>query len=244
MITFVLWKWMQPAPRTVYTSEHVNVMAGMIAHNMKGAKYRILCVTDHAAGLRCESYPLWDDLSDTPNASGRHLPSCYRRLRLYDADTQRQMGIQRGDRIVSIDIDTIVTGDLKPLVALPHRYVGWELRGPKHDRVFNGSLQMFNAGDLQEIWSTFDPVKSPRVANEAGYFGSDQAWLSYNLVGKAGSFGLRYPVVASYPNNTVPMGQLVAQTKLIFFHGRMKPWYPQAIKDTPLIERYWRPEYA
>ena len=37
------------------------------------------------------------------------------------------------------------------------------------------------AGTLQEIWSDFDPATSPKEASDAGFRGSDQAWISYRL---------------------------------------------------------------
>lgn len=241
MIHVILWKWNQPNARHPYESLHVNVMCSMLNRNMQGLKYRILCITDDNAGVvECETYPLWQDMRDKPNYTGHELPSCYRRLRLYDAETQRAMGIDRGQRIVSLDLDTLITGQLKDVLNTPGRFVGWKMKGRHHDVVFNGSFQMFTAGDLQEIWSEFDPATSPAAAFNAGYLGSDQSWLSWKLANKEGSVGLGWPQVASYPLNVRLQGLHDARTKIVFYHGQTKPWYPAAFRETKLSERYWR----
>lgn len=245
MLHVVLWKWWQPGTTRRYTTEHVNLMAGMLNDNMSGVKYRVVCVTDDSDhDFDCETYPLWSDHDNLANASGRHLPSCYRRLRLYDPDTQLDMGIRRGDRILSLDIDAVVCGQLAEIVKTPGRFVGWQVPGPQHPRVFNGSFQMFTAGDLDHVWKDFDPGSSPRRANRAGFMGSDQAWLSYCLVGREGSVGLEYPALASYPSHVQAMAQHSAKTKILFFNGSLKPWSSETLRKTPWVADYWRKKHA
>lgn len=245
MLHVVLWKWTQPFASRSYTSEHVNMMAAMLHHNLRGVRYRIICVTDDDTNIvECETYPLWNDHDQIANASGHHLPSCYRRLRLYDPHTQVDMGIARGDRILSLDIDTVICNSIVDVVRTEGRFVGWQVPGRYHPRVFNGSFQMFTAGDLEHIWRDFDPYVSPKMVNQKMFMGSDQAWISYNMVGKEGSVGLRYPVIASYPSHVQRMAQHSAKTKILFFNGTLKPWSPEAIRRTPWITSYWRDKNA
>lgn len=242
MIHFVLWKWSQPGvDRDAYTAEHVNIMARMLMRNMVGHKYRVICITDDVAGIsECKTHPLWDDCFDKPNASGAHLPSCYRRLKLYDPATQEAMGIKRGERIMSIDLDALITGHLREVVQTQGRFVGWELKGTYHPRVYNGSLQMFTAGDLADVWRKFDPHTSPMEANRAGYKGSDQAWLSMLLVNRKDTVGLKWPLIASYPLNVRLQALHDARTRIVFYHGLTKPWSPAALRETRLTQQYWR----
>lgn len=245
MLHVVLWKWWQPSTSRAYTSEHVDMMAEMLHDNLSGVRYRVICVTDDDSNImECETFPLWSDHDDLANASGRQLPSCYRRLKLYDPSTQREMGIRAGDRILSLDIDTLICGSLVDVVRTEGRFVGWQVPGQYHPRVFNGSFQMFTAGDLEHIWKDFDPEVSPRKVNKLLYTGSDQAWLSHCLVGKEGSVGLGYPTIASYPNHVQKIGQHSAKTRILFFNGSLKPWSPEAIRRTPWITGYWRNKYA
>lgn len=241
MLNIVLWKWSQANRARTYTSEHVDAMARMLRNNL-AVPHRIICVTDDPRGIaECETHPLWGDAEDLVNATNASLPSCYRRLKLYDQETQESLGIRRGDRIVGIDLDTVITGDVTELFTRPGLYVGWVLRGKKHPKVFNGSLQIFDAGpDLQHIWSKFDPETSPGEAFRAGYMGSDQSWLSYMLIGRSDARGLAWPEVASYPLQVRIQGVLSAQTRIVFFHGHQKPWHDDVRHQASWISRYWR----
>jgi hypothetical protein len=238
MLHIVLWKW--AGHNRHFTGEHVNVMCAMLRRNLTNMPHRIVCVTDNAGDVaQCETAPLWTDFADIPNGSGRHLPSCYRRLKLYDPATQRDLGIDKGDRIMSIDLDALIAGDIRKLVQTPGEFVGWELKGSHHARVFNGSLQMFDARKLDHIWKDFDPGSSILKAAHAGFKGSDQAWLSYNLINREGSVGLKWPDVSSWPLQNRVQGILRRDNRIIFFHGNLKPWDAAAIKATPWIPRYW-----
>lgn len=241
----VLWKW---APhdaareRATYTAEHVNIVAGMIKANLHDMPYRIVCVTDDPAGItECETHPLWPHGDGMMNASGDHLPSCYRRLRLFDPAAQWEMGIPKGDRIVSIDLDVLVTGELGELLETPGLFVGWELKGTHHDRVLNGSFQMFTAGELAFLWKSFNPSTSPALAYRAGYMGSDQAWLSYHLAGHLDREvqGRKWPQISSYALQNQIQG-LFEANRLVFFHGQQKPWQDATQARTPWIKRFWR----
>lgn len=241
MLQIVLWKWDQPGAKNVYLPDHVDIMCSMLRRNLKGLPHRIVCVTDNDAGIHeCETAHLWRDFDDLPNASGKQLPSCYRRLKLYDRETQKDIGIDKGDRIVGIDLDTLICGDVRKVFQTEGVYVGWQLKNYLDRYVFNGSLQIFTAGTLQVIWDEFDPLTSPKKALDNGFRGSDQAWLSYKLIGEDGCIGLDWPVISSYPLHNRIQGSLKAETKIIFFHGSEKPWNPNAQFHTPWITRYWR----
>lgn len=247
MLHIVLWKWAQPAFRERYTSEHVNKMAEMLAANLKdGLAYRIICVTDKPDDINptVETFPIWDDHSERPNASGRHLPSCYRRLKLFDPATQSALKISPGDRICSFDLDAIITGDMTPIFhnidVSGCRFAGWRVKGTYHPHVYNGSFWTFRAGDLTELWTAFEYGVSNVKALRAGYFGSDQAWLSFNLAGKPGSYGVAYPDFASYPREVRKLGVFDRKTRVVWFHGSKKPWHRDVQQKTPWISRYWR----
>lgn len=245
MTTFqvVLWKWQGKADvARSYNYEHVNALARSIRNNTPGMDVRITCVTDDVKGIHdAEAFPLWPDCGELKNATKPTLPSCYRRLKLYDPYTQREMGITRGQRIVSIDLDTLVTGDLKQVLHKEGAFVGWKLAGTHHPHVYNGSFQMFTAGTLDDVWKDFDPDRSPTVARNQGFLGSDQSWLSMKLIDREGCTDIPYPVFASYPLHCRRLGNFNAKHRLVFFHGRGKPWHPEVQRDSAWISRYWRP---
>ena len=243
MINIILWKWRPHATfrGEAYEMTHANIMINMIERNLD-AEHRIVLVTDDPFGADSETFPLWEDHNKLNNASGAHLPSCYRRLRIFDPATQLSMGIERGERICSIDLDAVVINKLDKLLVRKEKFIGWGVRGTYHPRVFNGSMFMFNAGDFSDIWKDFDPARSPRMALASGFMGSDQGWLSYKLARRTDCAGWCWPEVASYPRETFRIRRLDVNNKIIFFHGRNKPWQPATIVQSPWIKRYYKKE--
>jgi hypothetical protein len=239
--TFVTWKW-KPEDnfRSRYTADHVNVMQQMLAKNVK-APHRVICVTDDPDNVRVETFPLWDDGKGLKNVSGHHLPSCYRRLKLFDKATQESLGITSG-RIVSIDLDSVILDDMMPLLWKPEMFVGWGVPGTRHNVVFNGSMWMFNAGDeLQWMWDTFKPDFSPQRALAAGFFGSDQGYISHQLaysqlVGK----WTAQDGVLSYVRDVRGPRILPKHARVVMFHGKRKPWDPNVRRESKWIEKYWK----
>lgn len=242
-LNFITWKWKQPGFRETYTAEHVNVMQNMLRRHCR-IPFRHICITDDPSRISTsvEVFQLWKDLNDIPNICGHHLPSCYRRLKLFSPIVQEEMGIREGERIVSIDLDGVITKNTDDLWRREERFVGWARRGSRQPTVFNGSLWMFTAGDFEEVWTTFDPKRSTVEANKCGYMGSDQSWLSYQFMGKdyIGGFGpsvvswptelKRYPKEKSLPNHAA----------IVFFHGKSKPWHPGMQATVPWLREHWR----
>lgn len=244
MLHIVLWKWQagKGVERT-YTALHVNTLAREIKRHSAGMDVRVVCVTDEPANIvECETFPLWSDCDNLVNATKANLPSCYRRLKLYDPETQTAMGIRAGDRVLGLDLDVLITGNLRGVLETPGLYVGWKLAGNEHDEVYNGSFQMFTAGTLEDVWYDFDPETSPREALRAGFRGSDQAWLSWKLIKREGCTHIDYPVLASYPLHNRRLSAFSAKHRIVFFHGSRKPWDKLAQNESSWILRYWRPE--
>jgi hypothetical protein len=247
VITFVCWKWRHPTFRARYTHHHVMVLYSMLRATMS-EPFKMICVTDDPAGLdisKVRPYKLWQDHWNLQNISGRHLPSCYRRLKLFDLHTQEKMQLTKGDLLVSIDLDAIVLADLVPVLKKMEGFTfgGWKVPGAKHASVYNGSFWTFRAGaeELQFMWDLFDPQSSPALANKAGFFGSDQAWLSQQLVYTQFSTGWgREDGVLSYPREVRASRVLPPDARVVFFHGKRKPWDISAQRESQWIKRYWR----
>jgi len=235
MITFVLWKWRGRNPTLTYTAEYVNAMVGMLNRYCSLEK-RIICVTDQPAGIVCRTFPLWSDLGGIHNISGQHLPSCYRRLKIFDRKTQEDLEICEGERVVSIDLDAVLTNPVDSLFVRTERFVGWHVPGTRHETVYNGSMFMFTAGDLGFLWREFTS-KSPTQSLIAGYMGSDQAYLSHRLIGKeyAGGWTSTRDGVLSFTRDVTRRKVKPTRGKIVFFAGRRKPWHPDVLREHPWI---------
>lgn len=234
-LTVVCWKWKQPGFRVGYSAHHVNVLAAMVARHYK-KPHRFVCITDDPTGIECETMTLWDDFSTMQNACGQHLPSCYRRLKLFS----KAVSSQFGGRIVSLDLDVVILDDLSPLWDQPHDFMGWRVVGINHPVVYNGSMFMFRAGKHTELWNKFDPTVSPDETKLYGYFGSDQAWISYKIAGSAPGW-TQAEGVYSYPREQ-RRRDIRPGTRMVIFHGKRKPWDALTQAEAPWIAKHWRLE--
>lgn len=218
-LSIVCWRW-KPAPgyRSQFGPATVNTLRAMVDRHY-AKPHRFLCVTDDPAGIDAdvEIVPLWADFATVPSPHGGKNPSCYRRLRAFHP----AIGEVFGPRFVSMDLDCVVTGDLRPLWDRPEDFVIWGDTNPKTH--YNGSMMLLTAGARRQVWERFDPVKSPRDAMRAGCFGSDQGWISYCLGGGETKWNKRDGVY-SFRNDLQRRPDLPENCRIVFFHGKTDPW--------------------
>lgn len=219
MLTVVTWRWRpKPGYRSTYAPETVRVLRNMVARHYPHP-HRFVCVTDDATGLDdIDTVPIWDDFANVPSPHGESNPSCYRRLRAFHPEIGRVFG----DRFVSLDLDTVIVGDLTPVWQRPEDFVIWGDTGPRSR--YNGSMFLMSAGCRPQVWTDFDPTHSPDQAKSAGFWGSDQGWLSYRL-GPDETKWSYADGVCSYRNHILPNnGALPAGARIVFLHGKNDPW--------------------
>lgn len=210
MISFVTWKW-----GSRFNAEHVNVLRRMVARHY-AAPHRFICVTNDAIAIDPDVEIVADreDFASVPSPHGGANPSCYRRLRLFASDAAETFG----ERIVNLDLDLVITGDLRPLFDRPESFVGWQ--DAYWPTQINGSLWMVAAAAHVGVWERFDPTSSPKVAFDRGYKGSDQGYISMRLPGCAkwtfadGVYSFKKDKCETLPANA----------RIVVFHGDPKPW--------------------
>lgn len=221
----VTWKWKGKADyRSKFGPEAVNTLRSMVARNFNHP-HRFICVTDDPAGIdpRVEIVPLWNDFATLENPSGPQNPSCFRRLRMFAPDAGRSFG----PRFVSLDLDVVITADMRPLWLRPEPFVIWGDTNPSTP--YNGSMILLQAGARPQVWMNFDPVKSPKMAQALGYFGSDQAWIGACL-GRGEAMWTHKDGVYSYRNQIgVHRQELPENCRIVILHGQHDPWsfFPQ-----------------
>jgi hypothetical protein len=160
--------------------------------------------------------PLWKDLKlRVPTAPSK--PNCYTRLKLFDPKLDHP--IARYTRVISIDLDCIIFDDLSPLFDNePFKIVKGRVCP------YNGSMWQINFGHHHDVYTKFDPKKSPFIAssqlhNGRNYYGSDQAWLSHMI--KDAPVWHDYEGV--YQTNRQQEYDMI-HPKVLFFPGGCKPW--------------------
>ncbi len=233
-LTVVCWRWPpKPGYRSTFGPETVNVLRRMVARHYPDP-HRFVCVTDDAEGIDPEVtiVPDWKDFAAVPSPHHGDKPSCYRRLRAFAPDIAEVLG----PRIVSLDLDCVIVGDLRPVWNRPEPFVIW---GNTHKRtVFNGSMFLLTAGARRQVWDRFDPHRSPATAKAAGNFGSDQAWISYCL-GAGEAMWSKADGVFSYRLDILRNGgRLPRNAKMVFWHGPVDPWSAEGQRHSWVREHY------
>ena len=248
MISVVTFKWKPKGHyRSSFGAEHVNTMRRMVARHYPDP-HRFICVTDDEQGLDegIEVVPLWNDHAEIPNPSFIGGPSCYRRLKVFS----REIGAVLGERFVCLDLDMLITGDLRPLLNRSEDFIAWKNPNPLWP--YNGSMFMLTAGARPQVWESFDPVTSPAISHAAKCKGSDQGWMSY-VLGKGEATWDGADGVWSYQDEIVGrravirgrfinpgVGMLPKNAKVIAFHGHVDPWSRAAMVLTPWVKEHYR----
>jgi len=197
--------------------------------------HRFVCVTDDPVGLEdIETIPIWSDGISIRPPEGRNWPSCYVRLRAFAAEARTWFG----DRYVSLDLDTVITGDLTPLFDRDEDFVIWNETDWPETQFYNASLWLHTPGTREQVWTTFDPARSPREAYRAGCRGGDQAWISYVLGPGQPVFTPADGVLSYRRHIELTDGRLPPHARVINFHGVVDPWSPAAQQLDWVREHY------
>ncbi len=219
----VTWLWPpKPGYRSQFDAAKVNVLFRMVRRNY-AHPIRTICVTDIPNGLdsSVEVVPAWNDFADIPSPHGAHNPSCYRRLRAFHPE----IGSVFGKRFVSIDLDTVIVGDVAPLWERPEDFIAWNETDPRS--FYNGSMVMMTAGARPQVWQKFDPKTSPQATKAAGRFGSDQGFISFVLGRGEATWGANDGVY-SFRLHVEKQGNVLPDNaRIVMFHGG-NPWSKHA----------------
>jgi hypothetical protein len=171
-----------------------------------------------------------------PEPADRYLTEiegCLARLRTFDPEWQAANGIEEGSRIVVLDLDLVVTGDLtrvfdreEPFVILQGVHTG-------NPCLFNGSVWMLRAGYRPDVWTEFTLERAAAVPHYL--FPEDQAWFAARMP-DAGAFGPADGVYA-FGKPGWPKGMnLPPNAKIVAFPGRRDP---SQFIEVPWVRRNW-----
>lgn len=233
-ITFVTWMWDQPGQPPRFLPSYVNVLRAMIERNYN-APHRLVCVADDPSGLdpRIEFVRTPITYSQLRHPKGGRFPSCYRRLWNFSADA----AIAFGPRIVSLDIDVVITGNLRPLFDRDDDLICWTDPRDTWANKVAGGLYLLRTGTHTHVYDRFDPARSPDEAKACGVSGSDQGWMSHVLYPPKASWTFRDGVYSSKwidPGRDLPPGVRIVSTP-----GKLKPWHRELQRLHPWITRHW-----
>jgi len=174
MLTVAAFLWFDRARQRSYefTAEDVRIWRNMVSRNLT-VPHRIVCVT-HRPDL-VEGFIEVISLD-----AEKHVPgTCCVKLQAH-----KPGGVAKeGDRVLLMDIDCVVTGDLNPLVERDEPAVWWTNPNFKvggRRGFIQGSLQLFTVGATEFLWRDFCPKTTPGFYNRR-FGGAEQAWISERL---------------------------------------------------------------
>lgn len=221
-----------------YLPEHVNALARQFKKYLT-VPHRFICIADSPEGLsdveHLETPAAARALAKLPSPEGARFPSCYRRLWTWSDEA-----VILGDRVLLVDIDTLLLGNIDHLVDNDEDFIGWEPKmgwGSKH-RVM-GALYLMRTGAFPQVWTAFNGARAIQRAARAGYRGSDQAWLGYMLGPNApvwpDSAGI-YSIRDLEKSNDPPP----KDARLIQFNGPRNPWHFTATEKPSWVAEAWQ----
>jgi hypothetical protein len=233
---------------------YVNVLARMVARHLP-EPHRFICVTDIRSGFApgvevIDMPPEAHALTKIGSPEGSKFPASYARLWTFS-----QNASALGERVMLLDIDCMVVSDMRRLFVPQDDFVGWRVRPPPGGPPrFGGGTWLHRTGTRSHVWERFveNPQKSMQEARQAGYRGSDQAWISYCLSGTepswpepsgifcAQDYRNRKPALRARRRSTIPAsGPIKVPQGAIILHmnGNTKPW--QSADN--IVQTYWRP---
>ena len=206
--------------------------------------HRFVCITDEIPeGLTSVSHDVhWIQTpeaalaaGDLRSPEGNRFPSCYRRLWAQSKEAATILS----DWVMLIDIDLTPIDDWSRLIRPEIPFVGWRpYRDWGKKLRIGGGIYGFKPGAQLEVWDEF--IRNPRAAiaaaANAGFRGSDQAWLSYKLAHKVPIYGRGdgiYSIRDLGASHTLPK-----DARLVQFNGPQKPWSYHGPADW--VAKYWK----
>lgn len=204
-----------------------------------GKKYGPSYVEKLAAGVGRNLHQDYRFCVFTPCEADDYLTKikgCFARLRMFDPEWQKLNGIKPNDRMVCVDLDVVVTGELDALFCRPEQFLILQGANAANPCPYNGSLWMLRAGYRPDVWSDFSLGAAHNIPFYE--FPDDQGWLAHKLPGEPGwEAGSRSGVYAFKKPGWPDGDDLPKDARIVVFPG----WRdPARFKHLPWIKKHWK----
>lgn len=224
MLTVVTYLW---GKKRGYRPAHVQQLAASVRRWLSVA-HRFVCITDaEIPGVKT-----------LPNPAPQFTARCYRRLWLFSKDA---CGL--GTHVLHLDLDLVICGPLDALVTRTAPLVVYKAGSiARQGYSLNPSVLFLQTGTQTDIWETFrrDPHRVATRANLDGWWGSDQAVLSYLRKGAdVETFGEADGVVSFRRIRHDALSAPPPGTCVVSFHGKRTPFEPDVQVAHPWIQATW-----
>lgn len=240
MTLAVVTYWWQPDEGSAfhrYDADDVRLLQRQVARHLP-IPHEFVVVTDQP-----EAFADDEDIRAVPIDWTTHIPgTCYVRLFTFSPQAKQILG----ERILQLDLDSIVVADLTPIVGRDEDLVLWrnprkwvltfpEVGYAKALSWFNGAVLLHSPGTRAEIWQNF---------RKTWTYARDDQWLISDFAGKDNPYwDESHGIYRSAPRRKPWLGfrgSLPENARLVTFVGGYKPWNPEVIAENPWIEEFRR----
>jgi hypothetical protein len=235
VLTVLTYFW-NPDPGSkfaaAYTADDVRRLQQQVARHLP-VGHRFAVVTD-----RPEMFYGDRDIHPIPIDWATHVPgTCFVRLMTFHPKGQEIFG----KRVLQLDLDTLVVGDLAPLVERDEPLVLWRnpaLHPSRPGRsLYNTSVLLHRCGTMPELWKCFLNLNKKVPAKD------DQWYLSDALGPDVPHFDGQRDGVYRIARDDTPgsgvNGALPANARIVTFPGSNGKWtLPHVAAANPWIEKH------
>jgi hypothetical protein len=173
-----------------------------------------------------------------PNGDEALWPGCFCRLRMFSGEWQRLYGIKEGDRLVTLDLDMVITGPLDELFDRRESFLILQGANAANPCPYNGSVMMLRAGMHENVWEDFSLHAAKTIPFYE--FPDDQGWIHHTTPNAAGwkvgapsgIYGFRKPGWPIGDDRKLPAG-----ARIVAFIGRRNP---AQFRHLPWVDQHWR----
>lgn len=247
MLTVCSFFWVDEARNRQYqiSPEDVRIWDRMVARHLT-VPHRRVCVTHRP--------DLIDFMETVPLDMAKHVPGlCTVKLMVWRPDIAKVLG----PRILLMDVDCVITGNMDAIVSRPEEAVFW--RNPNFTEggkrgFYQGSMQLLTAGARPFLWDEFDPNATPGWLNRR-FGGGEQAWISerlnFDYPGQGWHWGEAHWDSENdgvYGAGRLMGGQMGAgvqselpeNARIVFTPGDRSPSQPEMQARHPWIKDHWK----
>lgn len=241
-ITFASFLWKDKARQRSYSFdvEHVLILRSMLQRNCTlGHELAVITNSEAIAGRLAK-----EDVRCVPLDESKHVPgTCAVKLMARRPD----IGGILGRRIALLDLDIVITGNVDEIFSRADPCVFY--RNPNYEAggrraFYQGSIQLFTAGQHSFLYTEFDPNVTPALASRR-FGGMEQAWISERLDwnepywdASHGIYGAGRIFRDKQDNGVV--AELPENAKIVVCPGDRAPWQEEMQKSHPWIVEHYR----
>lgn len=240
MLAIICWYW-----KGRYTPDHVHRLYEAVRRNLT-TDFGFFCLTDDAASIRLPR----ENVLGLPYNNGLRNG---RRMWIFSDEARRLLNprFDLYDRILQIDIDCVITGDLTPLLAADRNmHVIRIWKQPMNTRFrygLNPSFMLLKPGHFDSIWQDYKahPDRRIGIANRAGWPASDQAIISQTFSDVTSQVSA-VPIVPVWTSEDglyafqedlhCGVDPLPSNARFVSFHGR---YDPSTCSHIDWVKKYW-----